>query len=132
MKIDTYLSRGTSLCSIKYLLNLLWFLLSFIKRTLFVAGPKKLLLLLILKGAKVDAKANSGTPLQWAASHGQKKAVEILLDKHADVSVPCCYVLHLLNLFVFLLCSVPLLLSGLNSIVAYGSRTWILISFIPP
>ncbi|KAJ6306558.1 hypothetical protein OIU78_021801 [Salix suchowensis] len=48
------------------------------------SGLKKLLLLLIMKGAKVDAKANSGTPLQWAASHGQKKAVEILLDKHAD------------------------------------------------
>ncbi|KAF9682966.1 hypothetical protein SADUNF_Sadunf05G0163100 [Salix dunnii] len=48
------------------------------------SGLKKLLLLLILKGAKVDAKANSGTPLQWAASHGQEKTVKILMDKHAD------------------------------------------------
>lgn len=55
--------------------------------TLFVSGLKKFLLLLILKGAEVDAKADSGTPLKWAAIHGQKKAVKILLDNHADVSV---------------------------------------------
>ncbi|XP_011042409.1 PREDICTED: ankyrin repeat, PH and SEC7 domain containing protein secG-like [Populus euphratica] len=48
------------------------------------SGLKKLLLLLILKGAEVDAKANSGTPLKWAAIHGQKKAVKILLDNHAN------------------------------------------------
>ncbi|KAI5589781.1 hypothetical protein BDE02_05G184900 [Populus trichocarpa] len=48
------------------------------------SGLKKFLLLLILKGAEVDAKADSGTPLKWAAIHGQKKAVKILLDNHAD------------------------------------------------
>nr|TKS03444.1 hypothetical protein D5086_0000154410 [Populus alba] len=48
------------------------------------SGLKKFLLLLILKGAEVDANANSGTPLKCAAIHGQKKAVKILLDNHAN------------------------------------------------
>lgn len=50
-----------------------------------VAGYKKLLRLLISKGAVVDAEAVFGTPLHCAATHGKKEAVKILLKNNANV-----------------------------------------------
>ncbi|XVF71930.1 hypothetical protein PTKIN_Ptkin12aG0079400 [Pterospermum kingtungense] len=47
-------------------------------------GPKKLLLLLIAKGAVVDANPDAGTPLQRAAAIGKKDSVKVLLDNHAN------------------------------------------------
>ena len=41
--------------------------------------------LLIVKGAKVDAEAVIGTPLQGAAAHGVKDSVEFLLKNQANV-----------------------------------------------
>ncbi|KAF5937451.1 hypothetical protein HYC85_024957 [Camellia sinensis] len=41
-------------------------------------GHKEFLRLLISKGAEVDAKSDSGTPLQCAAAKGRKEAVKIL------------------------------------------------------
>ena len=50
-----------------------------------VAGIKRILHLLISKGANVDAISNHGTPLHNAAAHGKKDSVRILLENHADV-----------------------------------------------
>ncbi|THG23589.1 hypothetical protein TEA_005014 [Camellia sinensis var. sinensis] len=47
-------------------------------------GHKEFLRLLISKGAEVDAKSDSGTPLQCAAAKGRKEAVKILLDRNAN------------------------------------------------
>lgn len=43
--------------------------------------------LLLSKGAPVDSQSDSGTSLIWAAGHGQKDAVEVLLENHANVSM---------------------------------------------
>ena len=51
-----------------------------------VAGIKRILRLVISKGAKVDAISNHGTPLHNAAAHGNKESVRILLENHANVS----------------------------------------------
>ncbi|KAK9281005.1 hypothetical protein L1049_003896 [Liquidambar formosana] len=50
-------------------------------------GLKKFIHLLISKGAVVDAIADSGTPLQFAAAHGRKEALKILLDNSANPNV---------------------------------------------
>ncbi|KAJ4850858.1 hypothetical protein Tsubulata_032858 [Turnera subulata] len=47
-------------------------------------GHKKLLQLLIAKGAEIDADFGFGTPLQRAAKCGNKEAAIILLENHAD------------------------------------------------
>ncbi|GKU86395.1 hypothetical protein SLEP1_g928 [Rubroshorea leprosula] len=52
-----------------------------------VTGPKKLLKLLITKGAEVNAVADVGTPLVQAAFRGNKDFVKILLDNKAEVNV---------------------------------------------
>ncbi|KAF2308906.1 hypothetical protein GH714_023410 [Hevea brasiliensis] len=43
-------------------------------------GCRRVLQLLISNGAEIDAQADSGTPLQEAASRGMTEAVKILLD----------------------------------------------------
>nr|XP_023924197.1 ankyrin-1-like isoform X1 [Quercus suber] len=50
-------------------------------------GIKRILRLLISKGANVDAISNHGTPLHNAAAHGKKDSVRILLENHADPNV---------------------------------------------
>ncbi|KAG8653951.1 hypothetical protein MANES_05G085400v8 [Manihot esculenta] len=47
-------------------------------------GCRKVLQLLISKGAEIDAQADSGTPLQEAASLRMDEAVKILLDNNAN------------------------------------------------
>ncbi|KAL0371225.1 UNVERIFIED_CONTAM: Ankyrin repeat domain-containing protein 53 [Sesamum angustifolium] len=47
-------------------------------------GDKKLMQLLISQGAEVEAESDHGTPLQRAASHGEKEAVQILLDHKSN------------------------------------------------
>lgn len=48
----------------------------------------------------MDSQSDSGTPLVWAAGHGQQEAVKILLENSANVSV---YLLGILILDLFLL-----------------------------
>ncbi|CAA6653688.1 unnamed protein product [Spirodela intermedia] len=47
-------------------------------------GNVELLNLLLAKGVDVDSHCESGTPLIWAAGHGQDKAVKVLLEHHAN------------------------------------------------
>ncbi|WCJ21636.1 ankyrin repeat family protein [Euphorbia peplus] len=47
-------------------------------------GHTKLVHMLISKGADVNAKSDSTTPLLWAASFGNKKAMKLLLDNNAN------------------------------------------------
>ncbi|KAL6006869.1 hypothetical protein ACLOJK_032365 [Asimina triloba] len=49
-------------------------------------GNIELLSFLISKGADVDSQSDAGTPLIWAAGHGQKDAVKVLLEHHANVN----------------------------------------------
>ncbi|XP_077247380.1 ankyrin repeat family protein isoform X2 [Tasmannia lanceolata] len=61
-------------------------------------GNIELLNFLISKGVDVDSQSDAGTPLIWAAGHGQQDAVKALLEHHANVS-----------------CWVPAMLGDLNS-----------------
>lgn len=63
------------------------------------AGNIELLNFLLSKGIVVDSQSDSGTPLVWAAGHGQQEAVKILLENSANVSV---YLLGILILDLFL------------------------------
>ncbi|PQQ05625.1 hypothetical protein Pyn_23676 [Prunus yedoensis var. nudiflora] len=47
-------------------------------------GDIKLLRYLISKGADVNSQSEAGTPLIWAAGHGQQEAVKVLLEHHAN------------------------------------------------
>lgn len=47
-------------------------------------GNIELLNLLLSKGVDVELHSDSGTPLIWAAGHGQQEAVKILLEHHAN------------------------------------------------
>ncbi|KAA3486410.1 Ankyrin-1 [Gossypium australe] len=47
-------------------------------------GDVELLKYILDKGVKVDSQSDAGTPLIWAAGHGQREAVKILLDYHAN------------------------------------------------
>ena len=53
----------------------------------FLAGDTELLKFLISRGVDVDLQSDAGTPLIWAAGHGQQDAVRILLEHRANVSV---------------------------------------------
>ena len=50
------------------------------------AGEIELLRFLLSKSVDVDSQSDAGTPLIWAAGHGQQDAVKVLLEHHADVS----------------------------------------------
>ncbi|KAJ8425666.1 hypothetical protein Cgig2_015334 [Carnegiea gigantea] len=52
-------------------------------------GRTDLMQLFIVKGAKVDAEAVIGTPLQGAAAHGVKDSVEFLLKNQANPNLAC-------------------------------------------
>lgn len=41
--------------------------------------------ILLSKGVDVNSQSDAGTPLIWAAGHGQKDAVKVLLEHHANV-----------------------------------------------
>ncbi|KAK1295638.1 putative serine/threonine-protein kinase [Acorus calamus] len=47
-------------------------------------GNLELLNLLLSKEIDVDLQSDAGTPLIWAAGHGQRDAVEVLLEHHAN------------------------------------------------
>ncbi|VVA12921.1 PREDICTED: ankyrin-1 [Prunus dulcis] len=47
-------------------------------------GDIELLRYLISKGADVNSQSEAGTPLIWAAGHGQQDAVKVLLEHHAN------------------------------------------------
>ncbi|RWR89402.1 ankyrin-1 isoform X1 [Cinnamomum micranthum f. kanehirae] len=50
-------------------------------------GNIELLKLLISKGIDIDSQSDAGTPLIWAAGHGQQDAVKVLLEHHANPNV---------------------------------------------
>lgn len=47
-------------------------------------GEIKLLKILLSKVVDVDSQSDAGTPLIWAAGHGQPDAVKVLLEHHAN------------------------------------------------
>ncbi|KAL0005528.1 hypothetical protein SO802_013089 [Lithocarpus litseifolius] len=47
-------------------------------------GEIELLKILLSKGVDVDSQSDAGTPLIWAAGHGQPDAVKVLLEHHAN------------------------------------------------
>lgn len=47
-------------------------------------GDIELLRSLLSKGVDVDSQSDAGTPLIWAAGHGQQDAVKVLLEHHAN------------------------------------------------
>ncbi|KAA8544896.1 hypothetical protein F0562_019709 [Nyssa sinensis] len=47
-------------------------------------GDIELLEFLLSKGVDVNSQSDAGTPLIWAAGHGQQDAVKVLLEHHAD------------------------------------------------
>jgi ankyrin repeat protein len=58
----------------------------------FSTGHKKMVELLLSKGADVNAQASSGaTPLFWAVMRDQKDDAQMLLDKGANVNAPDAY-----------------------------------------
>lgn len=63
----------------------------------FIAGNIELLTYLLSKGAEVDSESDAGTPLIWAAGHGQQEAVKVLLEHHANV-----FFIHHCSFFVIL------------------------------
>jgi len=64
---------------------------------LLFAGNNELMEYLLSKGAEVDSQSDAGTPLIWAAGHGQQDALKVLLEHHANVISPlshCINVIH--------------------------------------
>jgi ankyrin repeat protein len=55
---------------------------------LLFAGNNELTGYLLSKGAEVDSQSDAGTPLIWAAGHGQQDALKVLLEHHANVISP--------------------------------------------
>lgn len=49
-------------------------------------GDIEMLRFLLCKGVDVDSQSDAGTPLIWAAGHGQEDAVKLLLEHHANVN----------------------------------------------
>ncbi|KAH7864121.1 hypothetical protein Vadar_026028 [Vaccinium darrowii] len=47
-------------------------------------GDIELLRFLLSKGVDIDSQSDAGTPLVWAAGHGQQHAVKLLLEHRAD------------------------------------------------
>ncbi|CAN1176626.1 ANK1 [Linum perenne] len=47
-------------------------------------GNTELMKYLLSKGMQVDFDSDAGTPLVWAAGHGQKDALKVLLEHHAN------------------------------------------------
>ncbi|XP_065022529.1 uncharacterized protein LOC135586839 isoform X2 [Musa acuminata AAA Group] len=49
-------------------------------------GNIELLNLLFSKGVNVESQSDAGTPLIWAAGHGQEESVQFLLEHHANAN----------------------------------------------
>ncbi|KAK6911375.1 Ankyrin repeat [Dillenia turbinata] len=47
-------------------------------------GDIELLTFLLSKGIDIDSQSDAGTPLIWAAGHGQQEAMKVLLEHHAN------------------------------------------------
>ncbi|XP_068650270.1 uncharacterized protein [Aristolochia californica] len=47
-------------------------------------GNIELLSFFVSKGGDVESQSDAGTPMIWAAGHGQQEAVKFLLDQHAN------------------------------------------------
>jgi ankyrin repeat protein len=43
--------------------------------------------LLLSKGVDIESESDAGTPLVWAAGHGQQDAVKLLLQHNAKVLI---------------------------------------------
>ena len=54
------------------------------------AGHIELMKLLLGKGVDVESESDAGTPLVWAAGHGQQEAVKLLLEHNAKVVGSLC------------------------------------------
>ena len=54
------------------------------------AGHIELMKLLLGKGVDVESESDAGTPLVWAAGHGQQEAVKLLLEHNAKVVGGLC------------------------------------------
>lgn len=48
-------------------------------------GNVELISFLLSRGVDVDSQSDAGTPLIWAAGHGQQEAVKLLLENNANV-----------------------------------------------
>ena len=61
--------------------------------------------LLLSKGVDIESESDAGTPLVWAAGHGQEGAVKLLLQHNAKVliSLVLC---HLINFIANLVTSI--------------------------
>lgn len=63
-----------------------WEVISITMSTCLCLGNIELLKFLLTREADVESQSDAGTPLIWAAGHGQPNAVEILLEHNANVS----------------------------------------------
>ena len=57
---------------------------------LVITGHIDIMKLLLGKGVDVESESESGTPLVWAAGHGQQDAVKLLLEHNAKVVAHLC------------------------------------------
>lgn len=81
-----------------------------------LAGDIELLRFLLSKGVDIDSQSDAGTPLIWAAGHGQHDAVKVLLEHHANVR--SCFLVSLICSFYYYDYKLRILLN-LNSFQAY-------------
>lgn len=51
-----------------------------------IAGDIELMKAFLSKGVNVDLQSDAGSPLIWAAGHGQQDSVKLLLEHNANVS----------------------------------------------
>lgn len=63
-----------------------WFAIFIILYSWICAGNVELMKLLLSKGVDIESQSDAGTPLIWAAGHGQPDAVKFLLEHDAKVS----------------------------------------------
>ena len=79
-------------------------------------GNIELLKYILSKGVDVDSQSDSGTPLVWAAGHGQQDALKVLLEHRANVTF---YVFFSSTDMVFALVFEYLSISTMLIIVTY-------------
>lgn len=69
-----------------------------------LAGDIELLKFLLAKGVDIDLQSDAGTPLIWAAGHGQEDAVKILLEHHANVFILSFFQISVRNIYLNFTC----------------------------
>ena len=62
--------------------------------------------LLLSKGVDIESESDAGTPLVWAAGHGQEGAVKLLLQHNAKVLISLVLLCHLINFIANLVTSI--------------------------